>query len=105
VQLSECSVAWDLCDGYMPIMDKAYNLQITSNDPASDASDIVVIDNSTFAVRAKRKSDGTMRVYTATYSIDDSSLNTQQGTCKVYVPVNSGDPAPTLAPSGFMAGR
>jgi hypothetical protein len=105
VQLSECSIAWDRCEGYMNIMTKAYDLQVTSNDPANDGTDIVVVNNSTFQVRAKRTSTNQMRVYTATFKVDDASLNTTSGSCKVYVPVNDNDPAPTSAPTGFMAGR
>ncbi|WP_224368854.1 immunoglobulin-like domain-containing protein [Hyalangium versicolor] len=107
VQLSECSLAWDRCDGYMDIMTKAYDLQVTSNDPANDANDIVVVNNATFQVRAKRTSTNTQRVYTATFKVDDSSVNTTTGTCKVYVPTTTNEPPPTLlaAPPETLAGR
>jgi hypothetical protein len=106
VQLSECAVAWDMCVGYMNIMDRAYDLVVTSNEPVSDAGDITIVGNNTFEVRAVLNSDGTQRVYTAQYKVADDVGNFQQGTCRVYVPINTDDPAPTVTGgSEFMAGR
>ncbi len=106
VQLSECAVMWDLCDGYSDIMAHAYDLQITSNDPSMNPGDVSLINNATFAVKSTHNTDGTTRVYTATFKVDDSSLNTTTGTCKVYVPVSPTEPPPPslAAQSGAMAG-
>ena len=94
VQLTECTVAWDVCEGYMNIPDRAYDLTVTSNNPGRDADDIVIIDNSTFEVRARHNTHGASRIYTARFKVADSSGNVQQGTCTLYVPQNPNDPAP-----------
>jgi large repetitive protein len=94
VQLTECTVAWDLCEGYLDIANGAYDLSVTSNDPGQDPDDIVIIDNSTFEVRARHDTQGASRVYTARFKAADSSGNVREGTCTVYVPQNPNDPAP-----------
>jgi len=100
VDLSECAVAWDLCAGYMDVMD-AHSVNVTSNDPANDAGDIVFDPESgTFYVRAKLNADGSQRVYTATWRNYDPSGNFVTGTCKAYAPVNQNDPAPAALNSG-----
>jgi hypothetical protein len=101
VTLSECAAnLWDMCDGYLNVMD-AHNVNVTSNDPGSDADDIVFDPESgTFSVRAKRNADGSRRVYTATWRNYDASGNFVNGSCTVYVPVNENDPAPPALQSG-----
>jgi hypothetical protein len=94
VQLTECTVAWDLCEGYLDIPGGAYDLTVTSNRPDRDAEDIVIIDNSTFEVRARHNTHGASRIYTARFKVADSSGNVREGTCTVYVPQNPNDPAP-----------
>uniref|UniRef100_UPI001CCED97E immunoglobulin-like domain-containing protein n=1 Tax=Hyalangium gracile TaxID=394092 RepID=UPI001CCED97E len=105
VDLTECAAVWDRCDTKINIPVNAYDLEITSNDPASDPNDIVVLNNHTFQVRAKLASGNQMRVYTARFKVEDASLNGAQGTCTVYVPVNDNDAPPPSAAPDFMAGR
>lgn len=94
VQLTECTVAWDLCEGYMDIANGAYDLSVTSNAPEHDADDIVLIDNSTFEVRARHNTRGARRVYTARFKVADSSGNVREGACTLYVPQTPNDAAP-----------
>jgi hypothetical protein len=94
VQLNECTLAWDLCEGPMDIASRAYDLSVTSNKPERDADDIVIIDNSTFEVRARHNTHGASRIYTARFKVADSSGNVQEATCTLYVPQNPNDPAP-----------
>lgn len=84
--LSQCAFGWDLCDGYLNLDDNTYIVAVTSNDPGNDANDISVINNSQFAVRARRNADGSARVYTVLFYLVDSSLNETQGSCTVTVP-------------------
>ena len=102
VDLSECGITWDRCDGYMDVMD-AHNVNVVSNEPVAggDSSDIQFDpDSGTFYVRSKRNTDNTARVYTATWRNYDAAGNFVNGTCKVYVPVNANDPAPSALQSG-----
>jgi hypothetical protein len=84
VQLSECAVAWDLCEGYMDIMVRAEDLAVTDNDPTNDPGDIIVTGN-TFKVRSEKNADGSVRIYTATYKVTDGSFNGTNGTCTAFV--------------------
>lgn len=86
VQLSECGIAWDLCDGYLDINASAYDVTLTSNDPGHDTGDMAVLDNGKFQVRATRNANGSARVYTVSFKVSDSSGNEQQGECTVLVP-------------------
>ncbi|KFE62016.1 hypothetical protein DB31_4459 [Hyalangium minutum] len=102
VDLTECGLAWDRCEGYMDIMD-VRQMNVVSNEPAAngDAGDIQFDpDSGTFYVKAKRNTNNTQRVYTATWRNYDASGNFVNGTCKVYVPVNANDPAPSALQSG-----
>jgi large repetitive protein len=94
VHLNECAQAWDMCEGPMDLSSRAYNLSVTSNNPQHDAEDIVILDNSTFEVRARHNTHGASRIYTARYNVADSSGNVREGTCTLYVPQNPNDPAP-----------
>ena len=107
VQLSECAVAIDQCDGYMAINENAVITSITSDEPGEDAGDIIIIDNSTFQVRAEASPSGNGRVYRVEFAIADSSGNETTSTvdCKVYVPLNEDDPPQDDAFTEFMAGR
>jgi hypothetical protein len=94
VQLTECAVAWDRCEGYLDIANGAYDLSVTSNNPERDADDIVIIDNSTFEVRARHNTRGASRIYTARFKVADSSGNAREGSCTVYVPQTPNASAP-----------
>jgi hypothetical protein len=96
VQLNECAQAWDMCEGSLDISRRAYNLNVTSNNPERDADDIVILDNSTFEVRARHNTRGASRIYTARYNVTDSSGNVREGTCTLYVPQNPNDPVSEL---------
>ncbi|MFL5350792.1 MAG: immunoglobulin-like domain-containing protein [Hyalangium sp.] len=106
VELSECTgYLWDLCEGYLDINQRAYDLQVTSNDPNMDPGD-VVINNGKIQVRVRLNTNGTTRVYTLGYKADDSSFNTATGTCKVYVPVNPNETPPSFSSQAdTLAGR
>jgi hypothetical protein len=86
VDLSECAVAWDRCEGYLSIDQQAYNLEVSSNDPAMDAGDIQILSNSKFAVRARHNTNSSPRIYTAQYRVADGSGNFVQGMCTLHVP-------------------
>lgn len=96
VHLNECVLAWDRCEGYLDIASRAYNLRVTSNRPERDADDIVILDNSTFEVRARHNARGARRIYTARYNVADGSGNVREGSCTLYVPRNPHDLAPGL---------
>jgi hypothetical protein len=86
VELTEClEAAWDVCEGYLNVGQRADSLTVTSNDPSMDPNDIVMLDNESFEVRARNNVDGSSRVYTATFNISDSSGNTTQGECTLNV--------------------
>jgi hypothetical protein len=96
VRLSECVQAWDRCEGYLDVASRAYDLNVTSNNPGRDAEDIVILDNNTFEVRAKHNAHGASRIYTARYKVADSSGNVQEGRCTLYVPATPNAPAPEV---------
>jgi hypothetical protein len=86
VELTECvEHAWDVCEGYLNIPQRASELAITSNDPNMNPNDVVILDNHTFQVRVRNNVDNSSRVYTATYKITDSSGNEVVGECTMNV--------------------
>lgn len=85
VQLSECAIAWDLCEGYLDIDARAHDVTITSNDPGNDTGDMAVLGNGTFQVRARRNANGSVRVYKVSFKVSDSSGNEQPGKCTLLV--------------------
>ncbi len=85
VELSQCAIPWDLCEGYLDIDSQAFDLSVTSNDPRMDPNDVVLLTTSQFKVRSRNNVDGSSRVYTATYKVTDSSGNVTQGGCTLNV--------------------
>jgi len=81
VQLSECAIAWDLCEGNLDINARAHDVTISSNDPGHDTGDMAVLGNGTVQVRARRNANGSVRVYKVSFKVSDSSGNEQQGRC------------------------
>ena len=71
-------------------------LSVTSNEPdnglgdGDTAGDIVVVDDTTFQLRAERSGKGSGRVYTVTYQVTDDCGNTAIGTAEVLVPKSRG---------------
>ena len=69
-------------------------LSVTSNEPddghgdGATTSDIVIVDNYTFELRAERGGSGNGRVYTITYEATDDSGNSTIGSAVVSVPLN-----------------
>jgi len=86
VDLTECvAAAWDVCEGYLDLDQRAFELVITSNDPNMNPNDIVILNNTTFQVRARNNVDSSSRVYTATFLVSDTSGNMTQGECTMNV--------------------
>jgi hypothetical protein len=86
VELTECVLhAWDVCEGYLNIGQRTGGLAVTSNDPSMNPDDIEILDNETFRVRVRNNVNGTNRVYTATFTISDTSGNEAQGECTMNV--------------------
>ncbi|MDY7229079.1 immunoglobulin-like domain-containing protein [Hyalangium rubrum] len=104
MQLSECTFAWDVCEGYMDINSLGLITDITSNQPATDADDIIIVDNSKFTLKAKTQ-PGQTRVYTVNFLVGDSSGNTTSAACTVSVPSNGIVAPTTVKGEGTLAKR
>ena len=69
-------------------------VSVTSNEPddglgdGDTVGDIVIIDDTTFELRAERSAVGSGRVYTVTYSVTDSCGNTTLASDTVLVPIS-----------------
>ncbi len=57
----------------------------------STVNDVVVLDDTTFELRAERSGSGDGRTYTLTYSATDASGNETEATCTVFVPHDMGE--------------
>ncbi|MFP3915375.1 MAG: ExeM/NucH family extracellular endonuclease [Actinomycetota bacterium] len=72
-------------------------VSVTSNEPdngegdGNTVDDIVIVDDTTFQLRAERSGLGDGRVYTVTYEAEDDCGNTTQGTATVTVPLAPGE--------------
>jgi predicted extracellular nuclease len=70
-------------------------VSVTSNEPDNGlgdgdlAGDIVIVNNTTFKLRAERSGMGTGRIYTITYEATDACGNKTVGTAMVNVPRSS----------------
>ena len=68
-------------------------LSVTSNEPdngeddGNTINDIVILDNTTFDLRAERSGIGNGRIYTITYEVTDACGNSAIGTATVTVPL------------------
>ena len=73
-------------------------LSVTSNEPddapgggdGNTVNDIVIVNDTTFLLRAERDENGTGRVYTIEYEATDACGNTTVATAQVLVPVELG---------------
>jgi uncharacterized protein len=71
-------------------------VSVTSNEPdngeddGNTVNDIVIVDDTTFKLRAERSGEGDGRVYTITYQVTDDCGNTAEGTATVTVPLSLG---------------
>jgi hypothetical protein len=100
VDLSECAIAWDQCEGYMDVNAEsdeeaaAFPLTVVETTGAAvPPGDIEVLDNSSFRVRAVAG-----RVYEATFRVTDvfgNTATTSSGTCRVVI----AEPTLVLSPT------
>lgn len=73
-------------------------VSVTSNEPddapgsadGNTTTDIVIVDDDTFRLRAERSEDGSGRVYTITYLATDACGNSTQANTTVDVPLGKG---------------
>jgi hypothetical protein len=69
-------------------------VSVTSNEPdngradGNTVDDIVIVDDTTFELRAERSGRGTGRIYTITYEATDAAGNTARASVQVTVPLN-----------------
>ena len=67
-------------------------VSVTSNEPdngeddGNTVDDIVIVDDTTFELRAERSGTGSGRIYTITYEAEDAAGNTAVATATVTVP-------------------
>jgi hypothetical protein len=72
-------------------------ISVTSNEPDSGLSledlpnDIVIVNSTTFRLRAERDENGPGRTYTVTYQATDACGNTTVASATVFVPHNQGN--------------
>jgi hypothetical protein len=71
-------------------------VSVTSNEPDNGAddgntvNDIVIVDDTTFRLRAERSGVGSGRIYTITYEAEDDCGNTTRASATVTVPLSQG---------------
>jgi hypothetical protein len=71
-------------------------VSVTSNEPdnghgdGNTRHDIVILDDTTFKLRAERSSHGNGRIYTVTYEVTDDCGNSAQASATVKVPKSKG---------------
>lgn len=90
-RLSDCDVR-DLCEEDLDVNEAGAILWAYSDEPenargdGNTRNDIVIIDDSTFKVRAERRGSGNGRVYGVMFEISDSAGNLAELLCRVGVP-------------------
>jgi hypothetical protein len=95
VELSQCAVADDQCEGFLDInlyggvdADTPETNAITVNEPGDHSADIEFTPgSSTFSLRAKLNADGSSRVYTVRFTVTDSSGLPTSSQCLIRVPL------------------
>lgn len=93
LHLSDCveSVV-DECEGEIDIDEAGTILSIYSDEPENSTGDgntnddVVIVDHSSFRLRAERRGGGDGRVYGISFEVTDSEGNTTTDTCFVGVP-------------------
>lgn len=82
----------DACEGELSVEDAAMIVAISSDEPenangdGNTENDIVIVDDTTFMLRAERRGGGNGRVYTIDFVVSDSSGNTKEESCTITVP-------------------
>ncbi|HEX8702115.1 MAG TPA: immunoglobulin-like domain-containing protein [Myxococcaceae bacterium] len=88
VELSQCAIADDRCEGVLAINTYGGVDAITVNEPGDHSNDIEYIPGtSSFKLRAKLNADGSSRVYTVNFTVSDSSGNQTASQCLIRVPL------------------
>ncbi len=90
----------DLCEVDLDVNMAGQIVNIFSDEPENSngdgntTDDIIIIDNSSFMLRAERRGGSNGRVYGVTFDISDSAGNSTRDTCFISVPHDqSGAPA------------
>ncbi|EGV16258.1 von Willebrand factor type A [Thiocapsa marina 5811] len=92
VQVQATVTASDTCDPSPAVSP----VSVTSNEPDSGTgygdtpNDIVILNDTTFKLRAERSGAGSGRIYTIMYEVADAAGNTSQASAKVTVPHDKG---------------
>lgn len=98
LSLADC--VRDLCEVDLDVNAVGQIIEIYSDEPenangdGNTVDDIVIVDHSSFLLRAERQGGGNGRVYGITFDISDSAGNAIRDTCLIAVPHDeSGRPA------------
>jgi len=92
VSLSLADCVRDLCETDLDVDAVGQIVSIYSDEPedangdGNTSADIVIVDHSSFMVRAERQGGGNGRVYGVTFDIADSAGNATRDTCWIAVP-------------------
>ena len=90
-QLSDCGIEDD-CETDLDVNEMGTITSIYSDEPEDSTGDgittddIIIVDASTFSVRAERRGGSNGRVYGVNFEVSDSAGNTLVGVCRVGVP-------------------
>jgi len=98
LSLADCGV-FDLCDADLDVNQAGTILAIYSDEPenangdGNTTDDVVILDHSSFMVRAERQGGGNGRMYVVSFEISDAAGNRAELQCHVGVPHDqSGNP-------------
>jgi hypothetical protein len=92
LQLSECAMATDQCEGSMDVNSQAAITSITSDEPVNEGDIVFEEGGSTFSLRAKANPRGDGRTYSVNFVAYDSSGNSSPGVCTFVVPAGRRTP-------------
>lgn len=91
--LEDCVVsAFDVCEGELDVSTMGMILSISSDEiengtgDGNTIDDIVIVDQTTFMLRAERAGGGNGRVYLVQFEVVDSEGNASMGACRFAVP-------------------
>jgi hypothetical protein len=86
VELSQCAIADDRCDGDIAVNLRGGVLSIESSEPVA-AGDIVFTEGqSSFRLKADANPGGSGRVYTVHFAVSDETGNMTTSQCQIRVP-------------------